>query len=95
MSKFFMASLALLMSASVAAATEQPPPGCANIPKGPTVCRDGSTVSVEGKTDEKGIREFIEYPMGKSPHSVPQDIGRGAEHLGQEVGKLGQRIFGW
>jgi hypothetical protein len=35
------------------------------------------------------------YPLGKSPHSVPQDIGRGAEHLGQEIGKVGQRIFGW
>jgi hypothetical protein len=62
----------------LAAATEQsePGPGCTNVPKGPTVCRDGSTVSVGGKTDEKGIREFIQYPLGKSPHSVPQDIGR-------------------
>lgn len=79
----------------VAAATEQPAPGCTNIPNGPTVCRDGSTVSVGGKTDEEGIREFFEYPLGKSPHSVPQDIGRGAEHLGQEIGKVGRRIFGW
>jgi hypothetical protein len=43
----------------------------------------------------KGIREFIQYPLGKSLHSVPQDIGRGAEHLGHEIGKLGQRILGW
>jgi hypothetical protein len=85
------------VSTGLAAATEQsePGPGCTNVPKGPTVCRDGSTVSVGGKTDEKGIREFIQYPLGKSPHSVPQDIGRGAEHLGHEIGKLGQRIFGW
>jgi len=95
MSKFFIASLALLVSMGLAAATEQPEPGCTNIPKGPTVCRDDSTVSVGGKTDEKGIREFFQYPLGKSPHSVPQDIGHGAEHLGQEIGKLGQRIFGW
>jgi hypothetical protein len=88
MSKFFMAILALLVSTGLAAATEQPEPGCTNVPKGPTVCREGSMVSVGGKTDEEGVREFFEYPLGKSPHSVPQDIGRGAEHLGQ-------RVFGW
>jgi hypothetical protein len=35
------------------------------------------------------------YPLGKSPHSVPQDIGRGVEHFGQEVGKAARKIFGW
>jgi hypothetical protein len=41
------------------------------------------------------IREFLLRPLGKSDHSVPQDIGRGVEHLGREIGKRGQRIFGW
>jgi hypothetical protein len=65
---------------------DQPEPGCTDVPKGPTVCRDGTSVSVGGKTDEQGIREFFQYPLGKSPR---------VEHLGQEIGKVGQRIFGW
>jgi hypothetical protein len=85
--------LSIVMMGSALA--DQPTPGCTNVPNGPTVCRDGSTVSVGGKTDEEGIREFLQYPLGKSPHSVPQDIGRGVEHVGQEIGKLGRRIFGW
>jgi hypothetical protein len=88
-----LAGLVLTPAASLA---EQPPPsGCTNVPNGPTVCRNDSEVSVGGKTDEKGIREFVEYPLGKSPHSVPQDIGRGVEHVGQELGKIGRRIFKW
>jgi hypothetical protein len=74
---------------------DDPAPGCTNVPNGPTVCRDGSTVSVGGKTDGTGVQEFIEYPLGKSPHSVPQDVGRGAEHLTQEIGKGVAKIFGW
>src|SRR3954470_10030001 len=86
--------LVSLVSAATSSLAEEPAPGCTNVPNGPTVCRDGSSVSVGGKTDEKGIREFLEYPLGKSPHSVPQDIGRGIEHVGQEIGKVGRRIFG-
>jgi hypothetical protein len=88
------AVLAALVSPALSLA-DQPTPGCTNVPKGPSVCRDGSEVSIGGKTDEKGIREFLQYPLGKSPHSVPQDIGRGVEHLGQEISKGGRRIFGW
>jgi hypothetical protein len=104
-----MLGLMMLASAAVPSFADDPPPGCTKIPPtsgGTVVCREGSTVSVEGKTDEEGIREFFQYPMGKSPESVPQVVGRGVEkgvaatgkgveHLSHEIGKTAARIFGW
>jgi hypothetical protein len=85
----------------LAAATEQsePGPGCTNVPKGPTVCRDGSTVSVGGKTDEAARPMKKAFENSSSIRSAKALTAfrktSGAEHLGHEIGKLGQRIFGW
>lgn len=91
--RLLMASMAFVVSAGVAAATEQPEPGCSNIPNGPTVCRDGSTVSVGGKTDEKGIREFFEYPMGKSPPQRSPGYRPWCRTPGPGSGKTGPAYF--
>jgi hypothetical protein len=34
------------------------------------------------------VDHFIRYPLGQSDHSVPKDIGHGAEHVAKEVAKI-------
>jgi hypothetical protein len=67
---------------------------------GVKVCNDGS-VEVGGQIKDTSM----ETPLGKGDAFVPKAgrdiegaahaVGHGVEHLGGEINKIGQQIFGW